>query len=246
MHRFYVSSQGISVDKIIILDKKQIHHLKDVLRLKVKNRVIVFDETANEYTADIERISSQGISLKLKEKRKPTASKKFQLTVACAIPKRAKMDDIIDKLTQLGVERIIPLKTSRVVIKWDKHKEIKHQKRWKTIAQNASEQCQRNTFPIVDAIKNIGEVLADSDSFDLKLIPTLVGKRKSLKEIFLNTYPRNIMVLIGPEGDFTPEEVGLALKNGFIPLTLGELVLRVDTAAVAVTSFIRLYEPRTF
>jgi 16S rRNA (uracil1498-N3)-methyltransferase len=241
MHRFYVSSQDISVDKIIIRDISAVHHIKDVLRLKAKDRVIVFDETANEYTADIERISPQGISLKIKERRKLTASRKFKITVACAIPKRAKMDDIIDKLTQLGVERIIPLKTSRVVIQWDKPKEIRHQRRWKTIAQNASEQCQRNTFPIVDAIRNIGKVLADSDSFDLKLIPTLVGKLRSLKEIFLNTCPRNILVLIGPEGDFTPEEVDLALKTGFIPVTLGELVLRIDTAAVAVTSFIRLY-----
>ena len=75
----------------------------------------------------------------------------------------------------------------------------------------------------------------------MKLIPTLAGERKLLKEVLDKNKPKKILVLIGPEGDFTPEEVKLALKAGCIPVTLGDLVLRVETAAVAVAGFIRLY-----
>jgi 16S rRNA (uracil1498-N3)-methyltransferase len=241
MHRFYISSQDIS-DKISILDKGEVHHIKDVLRLKAKDKVIVFDARGNEYMADIERLTSWGISLKLKEKRTPVTSKKFQITVACAIPKKSKMADIIDKLTQLGVDRIIPLKTSRVVIKLDKYKEARHQQRWEKIAQNASEQCQRNTLPLIDAIKDMQDVLSESGRFDLKLIPTLSGKRRSLKEVFTKSHPDNVLVFIGPEGDFTDEEIELARKSGCIPVSLGDLVLRVETAAVSTVSFMRLYE----
>ncbi len=242
MHRFYIPSGNISGDKITISDKQQVHHIKDVLRLKAKDKVIAFDTAGNEYASDIEKISPDGISLKIRDKCASMASRKFRITVACAIPKKSKMGDIIDKLTQLGVDRIIPLKTSRVVIRLDRHKEMLRQERWKKIAQSASEQCQRNTLPVIDRIKGMDEVLSESGNFDLKLIPTLNAKRKSLKEIFIHSYSKNVLVFIGPEGDFSEEEVDLARKAGCIPLTLGELTLRVDTAAIAVVSFIRLYE----
>jgi len=84
-------------------------------------------------------------------------------------------------------------------------------------------------------------VLAESEDFDLKLIPTLLGERESLKNILTKPKCRNILVLIGPEGDFTPEEVALAKQAGCIPVSLGDLVLRVETAAIAAVSFIRFY-----
>lgn len=241
MHRFYAPSRNISGDKIIVSDKQQVHHIKDVLRLKPKDRVIVFNRAGNEYMADIERISSQGINLKIKEKRAFRASEGIRITVACALPKKSKMDDIVDKLTQLGVERIIPIKTARVVVKLDRHKEMLRQVRWKKIAQTASQQSQRNTLPVVDAIKDMGEVLSESGNFDLKLIPALTGERKSLKEVFIRSHPHKVLVFIGPEGDFTDEEIDSAKKSGCVPVTLGDLVLRVETAAITTVSFMKLY-----
>jgi len=166
--------------------------------------------------------------------------KKAKITIACAIPKKSKMEDIIDKLTQLGVDRIIPIKTAHTVVKLDSYKEAMRHKRWEKVAQSASEQSQRNDLALIDQIRDIKEVILNSKEFDLKLIPTLIGKRKSLREISLNSKYKNILVLIGPEGDFTEAEVQLAIKAGFIPVTLGDLVLRVETAAVAVASYITL------
>jgi 16S rRNA (uracil1498-N3)-methyltransferase len=151
------------------------------------------------------------------------------------------MDDIIDKLTQLGVDRIIPLETERVIVKWDKNQRVRHLERFQKIALNASQQSQRKALPVIEPIKDIKEVISTAAGYDLKLIPHLMGERKTLKEIFIKNRPKNILVLIGPEGDFSSAEVALAKRAGFIPVSLGDLVLRVETAAVAIASFIRLY-----
>jgi 16S rRNA (uracil1498-N3)-methyltransferase len=243
MHRFYCPIQNISGNKIIISDKDQVHHLRDVLRLKAEDKVIVFDEQGNEYNCLIRQLSNKTIELKIKA-RLSKRETKIQITVACAIPKKSRMDEIIDKLTQLGVDRIIPLESERVIIKLDKSKKILRKMRWEKIALSSSQQSQRNILPMIEPIKDIKEVLTQAGDFDLKLIPTLMGERKSLRKILAKAKPKNILVLIGPEGDFTAEEVDLAIKSGCIPVSLGDLVLRVETAAIAVTSFIKLYADR--
>lgn len=242
MHRLYCPSQNISGNKIVIDNKDQVHHAKNVLRLTVNEGVVIFDDKGNEYRSILEKSLPKSMIFKIKDEKNPILRpSKVKITVACAIPKDSRMDEIIDKLTQLGVERIIPLETERVIVKLDKHKGILRQERWKKIAFNASLQSQRNTLPILEPIKNIKQLLSDAGSFDLKLIPTLIEERKPLKEILEKSKPRNILVIIGPEGDFTTEEVNSAIKMGCIPVSLGDLVLRVETAAVAVVSFIRLY-----
>jgi len=241
MQRFYVTSQDISGDKITITEKDQVHHIHNVLRLKAKEEVVFFDHKSNEYKTEILKSSSQSIILKIKERKKGITTEKAGITIACAIPKKSKIDDIIDKLTQLGVDRIIPLKTKRVIVNLDDKKRQTRLMRWQKIAQNASLQSQRNNFPIIEPVKDIKEVLAESGDFDLKLIPTLLGERESLKNILTKFKYKNILVLIGPEGDFTPEEVALAKQAGCIPVSLGDLVLRVETAAIATISFIRFY-----
>ena len=238
MHRFYCAIQNISQDKIIISDKLQIHHLKDVLRLKPGNEIIIFDDKGNEYRSIIEKLLPNAVTVMIKDRQKFVPALKPRITIACAVPKKSKMDDIVDKLTQLGVERIIPLETERVVIKLDKHKRILRQKRWEKIALSASQQSQRSAVPVIEPIKDIKEVLSKLEDFDLKLIPTLTDERKSLKEILTQVNPKNILILIGPEGDFTLEEIDMASKVGCIPVSLGELVLRVDTAAIAVISIL--------
>ena len=242
MHRLYCPSQNISDNKIIIDNKDQVHHAKNVLRLQVNEEVVIFDDKGNEYRSVLDKLSPKSMIFKVKDKKNFILNpSKIKITVACAIPKDSRMDEIIDKLTQLGAQRIIPLETERVIVKLDKHKKILRQERWKKIALNASLQSQRNTLPILEPIKKIGQLLSDSGSFDLKLIPTLTGERKPLKEILKESKSKNILVIIGPEGDFTSGELDSAKKAGCIPVSLGDLVLRVETAAVAVVSFIRLY-----
>lgn len=241
MHRFFIPHQNISGDKIIITDKAQLHHIRDVLRLRPSEAIAVFDGKSNEYSVSLEQASAKEAILKIKDKRKAPGIRSIRVSVACAIPKKSKFDDIVDKLTQLGVDRIIPLKTERVIVKLNRRKAIHKLERWEKIALSAAQQSQRHNLPAVEQIKDIKEVLSEAKEHDLKLIPTLTGERKSLKEVFAGSEFKNILIFIGPEGDFSPEEVELAKRAGCIPVSLGDLVLRVETAAVAVASFIKIY-----
>ena len=235
MHRFYI--EKTDGDKVTLTDAEQVHHIRDVLRLKAGDAIIVFDRAGREYKAAIAAIGKK-VELNLV----PVIvrrSNNTRLTMACAIPKAGRMDDIIDYLTQLGVERIIPMLTDRVMVKLDHAVMQARLLRWLKIAQCAAQQCQRNNIPVISPVTDFKDVVKNSQDFDLKLIPHLSGKRRLIKNVLSKGSHRNIIVLIGPEGDFTPEEVSLALHNGFIPVSLGDTVLRVATAAVAVASYIK-------
>lgn len=241
MNRFFCKRTDISANNIIINDREQLHHIKDVLKLNPGEKVVVFDEDGGEYSCVILKIADK-VHLEIKSKAPAQQdAQQIKLTVACAIPKKAKIDDIIDKLVQLGIYRFIPLKTERVVVKLDKQKEALRLERWKKIALSAAKQSQRNSLAVIDQVRTLDEIISKSNEFDLKLIPCLLGERKSLKDVFAKGAPVNIIILIGPEGDFSDDEVTLAKRAGFIPVSLGDLVLRVDTAAIAAASFIKLY-----
>lgn len=241
MDRFFCSSENITKETICLTDASSIHHLIRVVRHKKGDTVIIFDQRGFEYSAEIEEISSKNIKLKIREKFENAPGNKIMLSIACAIPKKTKMDDIVDKLTQLGVERIIPLRTERVIVKFDPVKAEAKLKRWKKIVQEALRQSQRASMTLLAPITDIRDLLNASVDYDLKLIPTLSGERKPLKTVMMNQSAKNILVLIGPEGDFSQEEIKLAIGAGCIPISLGKSVLRVDTAAVSAASFIKLY-----
>jgi 16S rRNA (uracil1498-N3)-methyltransferase len=236
MHRFYVDR--LDGDMVAVTDAGQLHHLKDVLRLKVGDGVSVFDADGNEYTGAITVIERKKAEIKVTSSKAARRSQ-IRLIIACAIPKSDRMDDIIDQLTQLGVDRIIPMMTERVVVKLDDARKESRLKRWRTIARNAALQSQRNTLPDIEPVTEYSDVIARSTDYDLRMIPNLEGERKLIKDALASTRPGNIIVLIGPEGDFTPAEVKLALGQGFIPVSLGDTTLRVATAAVAVAGYIR-------
>jgi 16S rRNA (uracil1498-N3)-methyltransferase len=238
MNRFYITSK-IEGDSLTINDNNQLHHIKDVLRLKVNDKVTVFDNTGNEYLCSVAELGNKQVILGVRDK-KPAKRTRTRLTVACAIPKKAKMDEIIDKLTQLGVDIIIPLETERVLVRMDTETKKARLKRWQKIAQSAAEQSQRATVPLVEAIETMKEVLVLSRNFNLKLIATLSGERKHVRKVISEAKPGSILILIGPEGDFTRGEVELATNVGFVPVSLGDYVLRVDTAAISLVSYIKL------
>ncbi|MFC1804240.1 RsmE family RNA methyltransferase [Candidatus Omnitrophota bacterium] len=243
MHRLFTVTENISKEKVVVTDKNQIHHFRDVLRVKQGQELVVFDDRGNEYKAKVQSISLKSLVLKINKMDRFVREDKQNLTIACAIPKKSKMDDIIDKLTQLGVDRVIPLLTRRVIVKLDARGKKTKLERWRKVALSASQQSQRKLLPVIEPIKSLQEVLSQSSGFGLKLIPALLGERKAIKDIIKNSQAKNILVLIGPEGDFTPEEVQAAVTAGCVPVTLGETVLRVETAALAVASYIRLHHP---
>lgn len=251
MYRLFCDPKDIAGDKIYISDSSQIHHIKDVLRHKVGDKIGVSDKQGNIYLSVIEKLTAKNMLLRICPKTDPRGDKdkslafekQIKITAACAIPKKAKFDDIVDKLTQLGVERIIPLDTQRVIARLDKDKKISRLLRWKKIALSAAKQSQRLNLPIIDAVTDIKELFSKEKNFDLKLIPNLIDGSAALREIFVNNQKavNSVLILIGPEGDFTADEIAAAKEAGCIPVSLGKLILRVDTAVIAVTSFIRFF-----
>jgi 16S rRNA (uracil1498-N3)-methyltransferase len=243
MNRFYCAGADVSADSITIKDKEQVHHIKDVIKLREGERVFVFDDKANQFDCVVGRITLTQVVFAVNKKISAALSSRPVITIACAIPKHSKIDDMIDKLTQLGVDRIIPLMTERVIVRLDEEKKCSRRDRWQKIALSASKQSQRNTVPVVDEVTEVKDLIAAAKDFDIKLIPTLPGERRSLKDACAGQTPGSIIVLIGPEGDFTPTEVSLALKAGFIPVTFGDQVFRVETAALFIASILH-YEYR--
>ena len=179
----------------------------------------------------------------IRKKAKMKPKQKFKLIFACALPKQKnKFGDLIDKLSQLGVDRIIPMVTARVIAQWNSSQKQRNYQRWIKISQQACIQSGRNTLPIIEPVTEIDKIISNSSGSDLKIIPTVVEKRKNLKALFPNHKYKEILILIGPERDFTNHEIAQAEEAGFIPVTLGDLVLGVDTAAITVAAFVRLYK----
>ncbi|MCM8766401.1 MAG: 16S rRNA (uracil(1498)-N(3))-methyltransferase [Candidatus Omnitrophica bacterium] len=242
--RFYCPLENISEDKIVITDRREIHHILDVLRLKENDSVCVFDGKDTEYQAVIEEIFKDKLILRIKGKRVILSHREnLQISVGCAIPKRRRFEFVIEKLTELGIKDIIPLKTERTEVLISRDKEADRLKHWQRIALSACKQSKRIELPRIEPQTEFKEILKRKRDYDLCLICAISDNVKTLKEILKQKkYYRKILVLIGPEGDFSKEELKLAEASGFIPVSLGNLVLRVETAAIAICAFLRLYE----
>ncbi len=241
MHRFISPNADFQKTHLTITDPKEIHHLSNVLRLKKNTQIIVFNGKGEEALSEINAINPKNISLTIISTAKKTLDSRAQLTLACAIPKKAKFENIIEKCTELGVDRIIPVITDRTEIRLsDERKEKKHA-RYKSVAVNAAKQCQRNVLPQVDCPMTFTEILKNLTVADAAFIPCLTGERKNLISAFnLTPEQKNVIFFIGPEGDFTPNELSAAVLAGCIPVTLGPHVLKVDTAAICAIACAKL------
>ena len=236
MHRFYVSQKIVGLS-IIISDAGCFHHIKNVLRLQIGDKVTIFDGDGDEHICIITSLKkNQALMDKISTKK--SRPELYKITIACALPKKSKMDEIIDKLTQLGVYAIVPLITERVILKINENTDSRLE-RWRKIALNAAEQSQRNRLPQILPVTSFKDLLAQSHQYDLKLLPTLEGERTSIRDVFPSPVSTSILVVIGPEGDFSPQEIRQSLDSGFIPISLGENVLKVDTAAIAIASYLK-------
>jgi len=226
-----------ATEELILKDPQKVHHLKDVLRIKRNEKIILFDQR-NQYLFRIKEIQDKEIIL-IKEKELPFLDILPHISVGLSLIKKTKvMDDLIDKLTQLGVYKIIPLLSERTQINWDEEKKLKQILRWRKISINASQQAKRSFLPIIEKVKKLEEIF--NEEAELKLIFTLQEKGLALNSFFKEKKFNSILILIGPEGDFSLKEINLAKKKGFLTASLGELTLRVETAVISVVSFIRL------
>ena len=254
MSRFFVPKESVRAASIYITGREA-HHILDVMRLKVSDEVVVFDGTGREYTGIVRAADRKSLEVQIKSARESSAGRGPLITLIQALPKKEKMDYIVEKATELGVSRIIPVTTERTIPEWNDAKKASIVERWRKIVREAAKQCGRSDLPEVSQIVPFEELIRHCEEpkaiasplkglamtvwdCDLKLITALSDRAAGLKDALKDGSSKNITIAIGPEGDFTPEEAEDALKAGFKIVNLGPRVLKSDTAGLAVLSMI--------
>ena len=224
-----------AVDKDLNISDKDKHHIINVMRMKLNDKIeIVYDEKV--YMCEINDISKKDVSYSVKGIIDINNELPVKVTIAVSLVNEKKLDFILQKCTELGVYDFILVNSDRSKIKID-GKEKKKIERWNTITKEAAEQSHRNIKPIVRDIMSINDVL--KLDYDLKLTCSTKENEKTIKNVLQNsTNCDRIIIVVGPEGGLTVSEEEKLEKNGFIPVTLGNLILRTETVPIYIMSLI--------
>jgi 16S rRNA (uracil1498-N3)-methyltransferase len=236
MHRFYIAPENWhSVSPLLV--GSEAHHCRNVLRLELGDKVVLFDGRGHELTAEIASADVSEIRLrKLHEAQTPPL--RCRITLGQAIPKGKNMDLIVQKAVEIGAAEIAPILSDRTVVRLDEESAASKQAKWQTAAIEAAKQCGQNWLPRVHVPQTMAQFFEQPRRFDLQLIGSLQSDAVHLKKILAEysaehgDRPTSVLILVGPEGDFTPAELSLARSHGCRPITLGPIVLRVETASI--------------
>lgn len=261
------SPQPLYEQQLYSLGEEHQHYLRHVLRIRIGDAVTLFDGSGSDYRGVVERLDAQDLAVRIIS-RAAIAGKACRLTLAQALPKGSKMDDIVEKATELGVDRIIPFLSSRSVPKWSVEKAADRVVRWRKIAIEAARRCRRPDIPPIEGVVAYEEMLrmarhdiaASSppwpESVSAAKYPAPVGVRDdafyriifweegglSIKSILHAENGRqadHLFLVIGPEGGFSREEINSARELGFVVAGLGAQVLRVETASLVVLAILQ-------
>lgn len=242
MHRFYIAPDSWSRDTLI-LRGNEAHHARDVLRMKRGDRVVVFNGRGREITAEIVDLARDAVRLR-KLQENETMPLRCRITLGQAIPKGKNMDLIVQKAVEIGSAEISPLISERTIVDLDAKEAEQKREKWQQIAIEAAKQCGQNWLPTVQVPRKLKEFFAEPIAYDIRLIGSLQPDALHLKHV-LSEYrdrhgdrPQKILMMVGPEGDFTPAELALAKSHGCQPITLGPIILRVETAAIYCLSIL--------
>lgn len=235
MSRFFIPKGSVKGNNIHI-NGDEAHHILDVMRLKVLDKVVTFDGTGKEYVGFIKDAGKKSLVVEVVETRLPLTKEYSRVTLMQAIPKKDKMDYIVEKATELGVFSIVPVVTKRTIPDWGQSKTRANTERWRKIALEAAKQCGRRDIPEIREGVDFGSALKRSGDYDLALIAALCDGSITLKAALAGFKGGTIAVAVGPEGDFTPDEVKMAKEARFKLVSLGSRILKSDTAGLALLS----------
>lgn len=225
----------------IVLSADESHHLVVVNRAAQGDTVTGFNGHGTEWICTLKEPDKRAASLKVRfsQKAKPLP---YSITLGQALPKGGFMDAIVRKSTELGASRIVPLESERTQVHLEADRSDRKVEKWQLAALEAAKQCGNPWLPEIAPLQDAAAFMDAAKGYDLKLIASLQPGAHSLKAslaAFRATQgrpPKNVLWLVGPEGDFTPAELSRATSCGFEPITLGPLVLRCETAAVYAIS----------
>lgn len=236
--RFFVNSEQVA-RRQVALKGSELKHLRTVRRLRAGDEIELFDGQGKRYSARIAKENTNEAVVEITGVY-PETSSSLNLVLGQALPKARKMDNIVQKATELGVSTVIPFSCARTVPRYDEKRSSVRVKRWQKIAREAAKQCGRTTVPDIRRIVSFRELLKLYPDFGLKFIPWEEERRRGLKALLKRSHKKNkIFMVIGPEGGFTAEEISQAKSSGFVPVSLGKRILRTETVALTLLSIIQ-------
>jgi 16S rRNA (uracil1498-N3)-methyltransferase len=242
MHRFYLPPERCA-GETLRLDGREAHHALNVLRLKHGELVTVLDGIGNEFMCTVKDVSRNAVTLSVSLKNFVPAPP-CAVSLLIGIPKGKIIESIIQKSVELGARRIVPILSDRVVTHLDDENAENKRDKWQNVAIEAIKQCGAAWLPKVEVPVTIEQFLARKEKFDLSLVGSLQKERCHPREVmreFETKYgrlPQSTGIWIGPEGDFTLDELRTIENSGAQPISLGNLVLRVETAAIYCLSIL--------
>ena len=231
MQRYFVKEKQ---DNYLILDTSDIHHIKNVMRMNVGDKIeCIYNKTL--YICEILDLTSEKV--KIIEECPDNNESLYDVTIAVALVKEQKMDLILQKLTELGISKIIPVSMERSIVKLDNQKFTKKKERWIKICKEAAEQSKRNSIPEITDIHTVKQL--ENLSYNKKFICSTRNPENLVNNYLQNKESCATMIfVIGPEGGISPKEEDLLESFGYIPITLGKRIMRVETAAIYIASII--------
>lgn len=239
MAKFFVDNQFIKDDKVFINGENK-KHMTNVLRLKIGDNIEISSGDGFDYICQIEQITETEVVAKIIDCFGNESEPKVKITLYQGLPKAEKMELIIQKCVELGIDKIVPVNTDRCIVKLA-GKEDKKIARWNKISESAAKQSRRGKIPVVEPVLNFEKAIEKAKCDDLTIIPYEKEQNNNLKTVVKNFKGKSISIFIGPEGGFSEKEIDFAIKNNVMPITLGKRILRTETAGF-VTTAILLYE----
>lgn len=240
MHRFFVEKEQIT-DDIIEIIGSDVKHIKDVLRLKSKEKIEIASDGIT-YTCELESLLKDKIATRIIDRTKGMNESPIDIILYQGLAKGSKMDLIIQKCTEVGVKEFYPVATHRSVVKIkDIKKEQSKVERWNSIADEAAKQSKRDILPIVQNIISFDEMIELLKGQENILVPYEDEKKSTIKEKLKISENKKIHLIIGPEGGFEPSEIEILKELGANIVTLGPRILRTETAGIVAATII-LYE----
>lgn len=243
INRYYLKAEEWDQSGVLILRGNEARHCVEVMRTEVGEKVSIFDGEGTEAHCEIIELNSNETKAKVITKSKEPQNQ-VQLILAQAIPKGKNMDLILQKATELGVTEIIPVISERTIVKISNEEAQKKKEKWERVVLEACKQCGQNWLPKVSDIIDFKGFIKLNREFDLKLIASLQNDSKRLKDWLEESKKggqetiESAVVVVGPEGDYTPAEIALAKGESYFPLSLGPIVLRSETAAMHCLSIL--------
>ncbi len=238
MHRFYLEAARWDHDRVIP-SPEEVHHMCHVLRAKPGDGVCIFDGQGREAVAVLREVPDLGVVLDV-ERSASDSTRGLDIVLVQAVLKGNRMDLLVEKATELGIARLVPVVSQRSVPRFSESQAIQKRTRWERVAVSAAKQCGTNWLPLIDCPVAFEEGLQTAlRSGGPVLLASLTEVTRPLATVLEQWYaspPPIVTVVIGPEGDLTPEESQLALQEGAVPVSLGQLTLRAETAAFYAVS----------